>query len=107
MGLLMSARRGRASGRLRSSPLDALAFAVRERSFLLNQRRRLRRLATYRAPAGYVDALLERVKRKQLIFTVTAGRTGTTYLTRLLALFPDTASTPSPSGHQEAHLRRK
>jgi hypothetical protein len=106
MGLLMSARRGRASGRLRFSPLDALAFAVRERAFLLNQRRRLRRLATYRAPAGDVDALLERVKRKQLILTVTAGRTGTTYLTRLLALFPDTVSTHEPSPSFVYYLRQ-
>jgi hypothetical protein len=106
MGLLMSARRGRASGRLRSSPLETLAFVVREQSFLLNQRRRLRRLATYRVPACDIDALIERVKRKQLIFTVTAGRTGTTYLTRLLALFPDTASTHEPSPSFVYYLRQ-
>jgi hypothetical protein len=80
-----------------SSSLTALAFALRERAFLLNQRRRLRRLATYRTPPSDVAALIERVRRKQLVFTVTAGRTGTTYLTRLLGLFPNTASTHEPS----------
>ena len=36
--------------------------------------------------------LIERVKEKQLVLTVTAGRTGTTFLHKLFKLFPDVDS---------------
>jgi len=44
-------------------------------------------------------ATLEAVRRKQLIFTVTAGRTGTNYLAHLLACVPGVAAyhEPDPS----------
>lgn len=73
----------------------SLAFHLRERAFLAKQRRRLRRLAAYHLPAE-ARAGLEAARHKTLVFTVTAGRTGTTYLTHLLALCPDTASLHEP-----------
>src|SRR5262245_40828329 len=72
--------------------IEPLAFPVRERAFLAKQRRRLDRLAAYRRPAIAAGALRDRT----LVFTVTAGRTGTTYLTHLLALCPDTTSAHEP-----------
>jgi len=73
-----------------------LPFFVREWVFLLNQRRRLLRIARHRRPPRDPAALLDAIKHKQLVFTVTAGRTGTTYLTHLLALFPDITSLHEP-----------
>ena len=76
--------------------LPAVPFALREWVFLLNQRRRLHRIARFRAPADDPAALIAAVQRKHLVFTVTAGRTGTTYLTHLFALLPDITSLHEP-----------
>jgi hypothetical protein len=74
-----------------------LVASVHERAFLAKQRRRLVRIAAYRRPPADVDALLAAVRRKTLVFTITAGRTGTTYLQELLGLFPDTTSLHEPN----------
>jgi hypothetical protein len=71
-------------------------FELRERAFLAKQRRRLARLDAYRRPAADVPALLAAVHAKTLVVTVTAGRTGTTFLTHLLALCADTTSLHEP-----------
>lgn len=75
-----------------SSPL----FRLRERAFLFKQRRRLARLGEWHRPPADAAALLARVRAKTLVVTVTAGRTGTTFLTHLLALCPDTTSLHEP-----------
>ncbi|MGC2062673.1 MAG: hypothetical protein WA610_06820 [Thermodesulfovibrionales bacterium] len=36
--------------------------------------------------------LIEKIRAKKCVFTITAGRTGTNYLQKLFALFPDTLS---------------
>jgi hypothetical protein len=74
-------------------------FRLREQAFLFRQRRRLARLADFHRPPADAAAMLAAVKAKTLVLTVTAGRTGTTFLTHLLALCPDTASghEPEPS----------
>lgn len=71
-------------------------FRLRERAFLLKQRRRLGRLAAWHRPPADEQALLARLRDKRLVVTVTAGRTGTTFLTHLLALCPDTTSLHEP-----------
>jgi hypothetical protein len=63
---------------------------------LASQQRRLGRLAAYRRPPADPDALLAAVRRKNLVFTVTAGRTGTAYLQQLLGALPDTTSVHEP-----------
>ena len=73
-----------------------LSQRISERVFLLNQHRRQRRVRHLRQPLRDRAALLEAVRDKRLVFTVTAGRTGTTYLTHLLALCPDTTSLHEP-----------
>lgn len=80
----------------RSGALPDAAFRLRERAFLLRQRRRLAALAPWHRPPADVEALLAAVRGKTLVLVVTAGRTGTTFLTRLLALCPDTTSTHEP-----------
>jgi len=79
-----------------TSRVPPLPFVLREWIFLLNQRRRLLRIRQYRRPARDSAALIEAVRRKHLIFTVTAGRTGTSYLMHLFGLFPDTTSLHEP-----------
>lgn len=74
----------------------SLLFALRERAFLAKQRRRLTRLARWHRPPADAAALLAAVRAKTLVVTVTAGRTGTTFLTHLLALCPDTTSLHEP-----------
>lgn len=71
-------------------------FRLREQAFLFRQRRRLERLAGFHRPPADAAALLAAVRAKTLVLTVTAGRTGTTFLTHLLALCPDTLSTHEP-----------
>ena len=73
-----------------------LSQRISERVFLLNQHRRQRRVRHLRQPLRDRAALLEMVREKHLVFTVTAGRTGTTYVTRLGELFPDTVSVHEP-----------
>jgi hypothetical protein len=82
--------------RLVPGPLAAAAARLREQAMLRKQRRRLVRIAAYRRPPADADALLAAVRRKNLVFTITAGRTGTAYLQRLLGLFPDTTSLHEP-----------
>ena len=41
---------------------------------------------------GTQQALIEQIREKQLILTVTAGRTGTAFLHNLFRLFPDVDS---------------
>jgi hypothetical protein len=72
--------------------MPSLLLGLRERAFLAKQRRRLARLERWRRPP--VD--LAAVRAKTLVVTVTAGRTGTTFLTHLLALCPDTTSLHEP-----------
>lgn len=83
----------------RTPALAWVSQRVAERVFLLNQYRRLRRVRHLRQPLRDRAALLAAVKKKHLVFTVTAGRTGTAYVTRLGELFRDTLSlhTPQPS----------
>jgi hypothetical protein len=71
-------------------------FRLREQAFLLRQRRRLSRLDAFHRPPADIAALLAAVRAKTLVVTVTAGRTGTTFLTHLLALCPDTTSSHEP-----------
>ncbi|MGD9763431.1 MAG: hypothetical protein AB7V27_06945 [Candidatus Binatia bacterium] len=89
----------------RPHALAPFAAFVRERLFLLNQRRRVRRIARYHRPAQGMAAL-QAARGKTLIFTITAGRTGTTYLARLLALFPYTTSLHEPAPHFGYFLRQ-
>lgn len=77
-----------------------------ERVFLLNQYRRLRRVQHLRRPLRDRAALLAAVRQKHLVFTVTAGRTGTTYVTRLGELLPDTLSLHEPQPSYVHFLRQ-
>ena len=72
--------------------MSPLLFQLRERAFLAKQRWRLSRLDPWRRPPVDLGA----VRAKTLVVTVTAGRTGTTFLTHLLALCPDTTSLHEP-----------
>lgn len=53
-----------------------------------------------------INEIVERVNRKQPVFTVTAGRTGTTYVTQLFALLPDTCALHEPKPDFVKALRR-
>lgn len=75
-----------------STPL----FRFRERLLLAKYRWRLARLAFSTHPASDPPALLAAVRAKTLVVSVTAGRTGTTFVARLLALCPDTTSLHEP-----------
>ncbi|MDX2165750.1 MAG: hypothetical protein SF182_01745 [Deltaproteobacteria bacterium] len=79
-----------------SVALPHWVFRLREQAFLLRQRRRVQRLHALHRPPPNPAALLIAVRGKTLVLTVTAGRTGTTFLTHLLALCPDTTSTHEP-----------
>ena len=83
-----------------------LSQRISERVFLLNQYRRRRRISHLRQPLRDRQALIETVRRKHLVFTVTAGRTGTTYVTRLGELFPDTVSLHEPQPSYVHFLRQ-
>jgi hypothetical protein len=74
----------------------SILFELRQRAFLAKQRRRLSRLDAWHRPPRDPAAMLDAVRRKTLVVTVTAGRTGTTFLTHLLALCPDTTSRHEP-----------
>jgi len=92
-------------------PLDPalrapLSVALRERVFLLGQRRRLQRIAQYRRPAQDPATLIAAVQRKRLVVAVTAGRSGTTYLARLLATLPDTTSRHEAAPHYFYAMRQ-
>ncbi len=52
------------------------------------------------------DALLAKLARKRLIFLVTAGRTGTAFLTKLLELIPDSISLHEPEPAFQRYLRQ-
>lgn len=78
------------------SLLAGCVHRMRERLVLAKQRRRLVRIARYRRPLENATRLAEVLQCKNLVFTVTAGRTGTVYLQRLLGLFPDTTSLHEP-----------
>ncbi len=69
-----------------------LAIRLRERLYLLGHRRRLRRIARYHQPPADVPALLAAVRGKHLVAAITAGRSGSTYLAKLLASLPDITS---------------
>jgi hypothetical protein len=77
-------------------PQPTPLFRLRERLFVAKHRRRLARLAAYCRPPADAAALLAALRAKTLVFSVTAGRTGTTYVARLLALCPDTTSLHEP-----------
>ncbi len=66
----------------------------------------MRRIAAWRRPAVDSDALLAELHRRELVFTITAGRTGTTYLTRLCELLPDTVSVHEPQPSYVHFLRQ-
>ncbi len=83
-----------------------LQVMVREQLFVLNQRRRLRRIARYWHPSSDPSAMLEAVRRKTLVVTVSAGRSGTTYLARLLAAFPQTTSLHEAAPHYAFFMRQ-
>jgi hypothetical protein len=82
--------------RMPSERIGELSFRLRERLFLYRRRHCLLRLAAFRRPAENIDALRAAVRAKNLVFCVTAGRTGTTYLQHLLALCPETTSLHEP-----------
>ncbi len=77
-------------------PQPTPLFRLRERLVLAKHRRRLARVAAYHRPPGDPAALLAALRAKTLVFSVTAGRTGTTFVARLLALCPDTTSLHEP-----------
>ena len=85
--------------------ITAFAARVHETAALAKQRRRLVRIAAYRHPPADAAGLLDAVRRKNLVFTVTAGRTGTVYLQRLLGLLPGTTSLHEPDPAFVAVLR--
>jgi hypothetical protein len=85
-----------AAARLPPVLVRTLTFQLRERAFVYKQRRRLVRLAPFQRREGNAAALIAAARAKNLVFTVTAGRTGTTYLQRLLALCPETVSLHEP-----------
>ncbi len=85
--------------------VTGLALRAHEEAFLAKQRRRMVRIAAYRRPPRDRDALLEAVRRKRLVFSITAGRTGTVYLQQLLGLFPDTTSLHEPEPAYVSVLR--
>lgn len=91
---------------LSPSPTTRFAHWCAERLFLLNQHRRLRRVRGLRQPPADPAALLAAVRATQLTFTVTAGRTGTTFVTRLGELFPDTVSLHEPDPSYVYFLRQ-
>lgn len=100
------ARQVRAGAPARRYGIAPVAAAIRERVFLLNQQRRLRRVARYRRPPADPAALLEAVRQKVLVFTVTAGRSGTAYLAQLLAVLPRTTALHEPAPHFAYFLRQ-
>lgn len=51
------------------------------------------------------DVVLSRTRTKNLVFTVTAGRTGTLFLQKLLSLLPDTTSLHEPEPAFHRYLR--
>lgn len=67
-----------------------------ERHFLARRRRLLTRLDPWHRPPADEAALCAAVRAKTLVIAVTAGRTGTTFLTHLLGLCADTTSTHEP-----------
>jgi hypothetical protein len=87
-------------------PITELSAALHELAFRAKQRRRLARLAAYHRPLGNEAALLSAVGRKTLVFTITAGRTGTAYLQRLFDAFPGTTSLHEPEPSYVPVLRR-
>lgn len=90
----------------RAGTFARIAQQVAERIFLLNQHRRMRRVAHLRRPLRDREALLAAVRRKHLVLSVTAGRTGTTYVTRLGELLPDTVSLHEPEPSYVHFLRQ-
>lgn len=83
-----------------------LSQRASERVFLLNQYRRRGRVRHLRQPLRDRRALIEAGRRKHLVFTLTAGRTGTTYVTRLGELLPDTVSLHEPQPSYVHFLRQ-
>jgi hypothetical protein len=90
---------------IRPSEPTPLAVRLRERLYLLGHRRRLRRIAQYHRPPGDHEALLERVRTKQLVVAITAGRSGSTYVARLLASLPDITSPHEAPPHYVYMMR--
>lgn len=80
----------------RTPAIAWMSQRIAEQIFLLNQYRRMRRVRHLHRPLRDREALLAAIRRKHLVFTVTAGRTGTTYVTRLGELLPDTVSLHEP-----------
>jgi hypothetical protein len=90
----------------RTARVAWLAQRIAEQVFLLNQHRRLRRLRHLHRPLHDREALLAAVRRKHLVFTITAGRTGTTYVTRLGERLPNTVSLHEPQPSYVHFLRQ-
>lgn len=86
--------------------LGALGVAMREHLFLFNQRRRLRRVLHHRRAEADAAEVVEAVRRKVFIATISAGRSGTTYLARLLSAFPDLTSMHEPAPHYAYFMRQ-
>lgn len=84
LNLLQQGRR-----KLRPLGVERLLYAYGR----VKGRRKLRRLRPDLMPP---DAALERLRERQLVFSLSAGRTGSEYLTRLMALLPDTTSFHEP-----------
>lgn len=53
-----------------------------------------------------IKTIVEHVNRKRPIFSVTAGRTGTTYVTELFALMPDTLALHEPEPNFVKFMRK-
>jgi len=82
----------------RALGFEFLYYRVRNRSL----ERVTRRYRRHCEPT----ALLAGVKEKNLIFSVTAGRTGTLFVQKLLSTLPDTTSLHEPEPAFQRYLRR-
>ncbi|MDX2169069.1 MAG: hypothetical protein SF182_18520 [Deltaproteobacteria bacterium] len=82
-----------------------LSVRLRERLYLLGHRRRLRRIAPYHHPDADAAAVLARVRDKHLVMAITAGRSGSTYVARLLASLPDITSPHEAPPHYGYMMR--
>jgi len=82
-----------------------LSVALRERFYMLRQGRRMRRIARYRHADVDARAVVEAVRRKQLVVTITAGRSGTTYLASVLGILPGVSSPHEAPPHYVYAMR--
>jgi hypothetical protein len=78
--------------------IEFFYYCVRNRSF--------ERVTRHYQRHSEPRALLAGIKEKNLVFTVTAGRTGTLFVQKLLSTLPDTTSLHEPEPAFQRYLRR-